>query len=209
MNSYFILFLLITASILPLIVLYIIFRKDNKISLLYFLLSVSMGGISLLIAAIIQRYIPIPANMGNIGVVFFSIFIRIALVEEGSRLITLFPLLKTGNKIQDIGSASRLGLAAGLGFAALENAFYGTIDINIALLRIFSASPLHGACGIRTAAALHKFPSKPVSAIFMFASAILIHGAYNLIILIPIIPSLIAIPVALAALLISLPLTRE
>ncbi|MCL2129757.1 MAG: PrsW family glutamic-type intramembrane protease, partial [Treponema sp.] len=90
-------------------------------------------------------------------------------------------------------------LAAGLGFALIENASYGIADINIALLRAFTAAPLHGACGIRAGTAISFFGQKPLKAVFLFISAVFIHGAYNLIIVSPALPSIFAVLAALAA----------
>ena len=206
MNSYLILLLLILTAALPVIILYIWIRAERfPIGLPWFLASLAAGIISLVIAAFSQSFFPAPAAAASLGALFFAVFIRIALVEELSRLFTLFPLLKTCSMGRDLNLSAAMGLAAGLGFAAAENAFYGMADINVVLLRIFTAAPLHGACGIRAGAAVFKFPRQPVKAVYLFISAIVIHGAYNLIILSPAIPSVLAIPTALLALLVSLP----
>ena len=201
MNGIWILLILILTATLPAIIGFIWF-KSNKIpvSLPWYLISLVAGAVSLFFAALIQSFFPPPVRSG-LGPVFFGIFVRIALVEEASRLVTLVPLLKIGSRLRndDIVFGSALGLAAGLGFAAIENAFYGTADINITLLRAFTAAPLHGACGIRTGTAVLSFREHPVKAIFLFISAVLIHGAYNLMIVSPALPS---IPLIRAAIVI-------
>ena len=208
MNSTLIFILLIFSAVLPVIILFIWFRIKAEINTIYFLAALACGIISLLAAAICQHFFPITGNQSNIAVIFMSVFIRIALIEESSRIVTLFPLVKFGGKYGDLSFAAHLGLAAGLGFAAVENAFYGTQDINITWLRLISAAPLHGACGIRTAAAVYKFPGQALRAVGLFLSAIIIHGAYNLIIISPIIPSYIAIPIAIISLIITLPMLK-
>ena len=212
MNSILILLLLILTSAFPAIILFFWSRRKTsvRVSLPWFLASLAAGIISLLIAALIQSFFPSPGSIDGLVPLFFAVFIRIAFIEETSRLITLYPFLKaiTLRRRRDISLAAALGLAAGLGFAAAENAFYGMSDINITLLRIFTAAPLHGACGIRAGAAVFEFRRQPVRAVFLFLSAVIIHGAYNLIIVSPAVPAALAIPAALAALFISLPLLK-
>jgi hypothetical protein len=84
----------------------------------------------------------------------------------------------------------------------IENAFYGISesDFRITMLRALTAAPLHGACGIRVCAALLAIRKHPLKASFLFVSAVLIHGAYNLMIISPAFPSWLAIPIAFAAL---------
>jgi RsiW-degrading membrane proteinase PrsW (M82 family) len=92
------------------------------------------------------------------------------------------------------------GLAAGLGFAAVESASYGAADIGVALLRAFTAAPLHGACGARAGAAAELWGKSRVRAALSFFSALMIHGIYDLVILSPGVPSFLAVLIALAAL---------
>ena len=214
MNSIFILLLLLFASALPVIILYFWIRKGTGESTIqvtppWFLCALAAGIVSLLIAALTHRFFPPTGSADRLGSLFFSIFIKVALVEEISRLITLFPLLKVGNLRRNQSFAAILGLAAGLGFAAAENALYGMADINITLLRAFTAAPLHGACGIRIGAAIFKLNRQPVKAVFLFISALVMHGAYNLIIVSLAVPAIMAVPIALAALFISLPMLKS
>ena len=210
MSGIWILLLLILTAALPAIIVFFWFRSGKSpVTLPWFLVSFAAGIISLLAAALVQSFFP-HTGTGGLGSVFFGVFVRIALVEEASRFVTLIPLLKAGSRRRPpertFGAA--LGLAAGLGFAAMENAFYGTADIHITLLRAFTAAPLHGACGIRAGTAASIFRQHPVKAIFYFISVILIHGAYNLLVVSPALPSLLAVPAAFAALFASLPLIK-
>jgi len=209
MNGILILLLLLLAATLPAIIVFLWFRAGKSgVTLPWFLASLAAGIFSLLLAALIQSLFP-PLGKGGqngLGPVFFGIFIRIALVEEASRLFTLIPLLKAGNRWRNIDRyfAASLGLVAGLGFAAIESATYGVADINITLLRAFTAAPLHGACGIRAGAAVSIALRSPVKALGLFVSAVFIHGAYNLMIVSPVFPPALAIPTALIALFASL-----
>ena len=208
MSGIWILLILILTAALPVIIVFFWFRvRKSPLTLPWFLVSLAAGIISLLAAALIQGLLP-PFGSGGQdgpGSVFFNVFIRVALVEEASRLIVLIPLFKLARRRHmDRSLGAALGFAAGLGFATLENAFYGMADINITLLRAFTAAPLHGACGIRAGAAVFTASKHPVQALFLFISAILIHGAYNLILESPTLPPLLAALVALAALFSSL-----
>ena len=197
-----ILLVLIFTSALPVIVVFFWLRAGkSSLKLPWFLLSLAAGIISLLAAALIQNLIPSGGRGTGPGLLFFRYFVRIALVEEASRFLVLVPLFKAK---RGRSFAAALGLVAGLGFATLENAIYGIADVNIALLRAFSASPLHGACGIRAGAAVFCSRESPASALFLSLSAVFIHGAYNLIIDSPFFPSALAILVAFAALFASL-----
>jgi len=123
------------------------------------------------------------------------------MVEEASRVIVLFFFEKASkNRWNSIAFGAAIGLITGLGFAAIENAYYGLANINITLLRLFTAAPLHAACGIRAGTAVFTFPQHPVKAFFLFVSSVFIHGAYNLMIINPAIPSFLAILIALVAL---------
>ena len=211
MKGIWILLLLILTAAIPVIIVFFWFRRrrlagKSSVSLLWLLVSLTAGIISLLAAALFQSLFP-PSGRAGLGPLFFGVFIRVALVEEASRLVTLIPLFKAGNRRRYIDKTfgAALGLAAGLGFAAIENALYGTADINITLLRAFTAAPLHGACGIRAGAAASVFRQHPSKALFLFISAVLIHGTYNLMIESPILPSALAVLIAFAALFASLP----
>lgn len=194
----------ILGSALPVIIAFFWLKfYKSAVTLPWFLASLISGLVSFVIAALIQEFF-IPFKFAYSRNLFSGIFIRIALVEEASRLITLAPFLKAEKKQGDVASYAAfyatLGLVAGLGFAMLESAFHGISDLGNTALRAISAAPLHGACGIRVGAALAHASIKPVKSIRLFFSAVLIHGAYNLIIVSPVIPSPFAILVALSAL---------
>jgi RsiW-degrading membrane proteinase PrsW (M82 family) len=205
-----ILLLLILAASLPVIAVFFWLRaKKSAVTRSWFLVSFVAGIVSFLTAILLQNFFPYHGRDDRFIQLLFGVFIRIALVEEVSRLVTIVPLLKAG-KYRDIdgSNAATLGLAAGLGFAALENAFYGLADIHITLIRAFTAAPLHGACGIRAGTAVFLIRRRPAKALFAFIYAVLIHGAYNLMILIPAIPSVLAVLTALAAFFGSLSLVK-
>lgn len=211
MNGIWALLLLLLVSVLPAMIAFVWYRAANSpVTAHWFLLSLTAGIFSLFPAALIQNFFPYgPAN--GLGYLLFGVFIRVALAEEASRLVVLTPLLKISARRRSIDSsfAAAIGLVAGLGFAAAENAFYGTADFRISLFRAFTAAPLHAACAIRTSLAVFHFRQKPPKALFLFASAVIIHGAYNLMIISPSFPSVLAVPAAIAAFFATLPYLRD
>ena len=210
MNGTWILPLLILTAALPIIIVFIWLRtRKSPVTLPWFLVSLTAGIVSLLAAALIQNLLPslYGSRKGGPGPIFFDFFVRIALIEEASRLVTIIPFFRAGSRRRKMSRAfcGALGFAAGLGFATLESAIYGITDVNITLLRAFTAAPLHGACGIRVSLAFFYYKRYPVKALFLFIFAVLIHGAYNLMIASPALPSMLAALVAFVALFSSLP----
>jgi RsiW-degrading membrane proteinase PrsW (M82 family) len=205
MNGFWILLLLISIAALPVFFAFLWFRR-LKLQSLSFLLSLAAGVLALLLAAVFQNFLPFPDGSGperrGPASVLFGVFIRVAFVEEFSKFITLYLLLRwtKSRKDSSFASGAVAGLAAGLGFAAIESASYGAADIGIVLLRAFTAAPLHGACGARAGAAAELWEKNRVRGAFSFFAALIIHGIYDLIIVSPGVPSFLAVLIALAAL---------
>ena len=95
---------------------------------------------------------------------------------------------------------SAIGLIAGLGFAILESAAYGTSEAGVMLLRLFTAAPIHGTCGARIGSAAVLFRTHPVQGLFRFFSAVIIHGIYNYLIIMPGFAPIAAVLIALFSL---------
>ena len=206
MNGIWLLLLLIITAALPVIIVFCWLRvKKSPVTLPWFLAFLAAGIFSVFVAAIAQRLFP-PPGMNELWALFFGVFIRIALVEETSRLVSIIPLLAIirRRKNLDRSFCGALGFVSGLGFAMMESAFYGISDFKIILLRAVTAAPLHSACGIRVCAAFLAVREHPVKAFSLFISTVLIHGAYNLIILNPALPSVLAILIAFATLFASI-----
>jgi RsiW-degrading membrane proteinase PrsW (M82 family) len=201
MKGLWILLLLIFTAALPVFLAFLWFKK-LKLKGISFLLSLAAGVLALLISASLQNFLPFPQGRGSIASVFFGVFIRIAFIEEAGKFIALYFLLRWTKSRRDSSFApgAAAGLAAGLGFAAVESASYGAADIGIALLRAFTAAPLHGACGARAGAAADLWETSPVRSGLLFFAAMMIHGIYDLVIVSPGVPSFLAALIALAAL---------
>jgi len=215
------LIILLFISSIPVIVVFIWFRLAHyPFSLLRFCFALLAGAVSFFPALLLQSFLATKSEifyvMGKWGLVA-EIFFRIAFTEEFSRLIILvilfFIIHRLSSRQAEETAADpqntepnttegAIGLIAGLGFAILESAVYGASNPGNALMRSFTAAPLHGACGFRVGSSIMMFRESPVQAFFRFLSAIAIHGIYNFMLTIPgFIPSIAAILIALFALL--------
>jgi len=228
MPGFGVLIILLFISSIPAIAVFIWFRFARyPFSLPRFSFSLLAGAISFFPALLLQSVFTAGSEIfyaaGKWGFIA-EIFVRIAFTEEFSRLIILIilffimrrlgsarqqePGLSANISAETMASAS--GLIAGLGFAILESAVYGASNPGNALLRTFTAAPLHGACGFRAGSSIAMFPDRPVQAIFRFLSAIVIHGIYNFMLIIPgFFPSIAAILIALSALATSIMAIRS
>ena len=221
-----ILLLILLVSSLPALVVFLWFRLCRyPFTFLQFVFSLLAGAASLFPALFLQGFlagkniIPVTGRRG----LFAGIFIRIALTEELSRLIALFVLLwlfsrfgsganpfapegvAAGDDTNAAGTAApaAAGMVAGFGFAILENAVYAASNPGntILILRVFTAAPLHGACGARVGVSVTMFGKKTAPALFRFLTAVAIHGIYNFMLTVPgRLPSAAAVLIALSAL---------
>jgi len=223
MSGIKILLLLLLVSSIPAVATFLWFRLCRyPFTFLRFMFSLLAGAASFFPALFLQNFFAgrgvFPAVSGKWRL-FGEIFIRTALTEELGRLIVLFTLFwlirrfcfgtNSGesvftNRSESTGAAASMGamgLVAGFGFAILESAVYGVSNPGNTVLRVFTAAPLHGACGSRVGFSLAMFPQNPIRALFKFFTAVIIHGIYNYMLVIPgRLPSVTAVLVALSAL---------
>ncbi|MDR3325526.1 MAG: PrsW family intramembrane metalloprotease [Spirochaetaceae bacterium] len=175
---------LVLFSFLPAALAVLWFRHRKLAMPPHFVLLFLAGGVaSLILALLVQSALPHPESFGR-WTVLSDLFLRISLIEEGARLVVLLGLFGlVGRFSQRIvvyeGFAAGAGLLAGFAFAAVENAVYAAADPALALLRMVSAVPLHGACGIRCGLAASCLSSKPHRALGRFVSALVLHSFYN------------------------------
>jgi RsiW-degrading membrane proteinase PrsW (M82 family) len=219
MSGIWILFFLILISALPVFLLFIWLRaRRYRFSLLWFAGALLAGAVSLLLALLLQHLIPRPELYASSGrwILLREVFFRIAFTEELGRLAVLFvffPAARRFGKAPPVDAVNAggpgpadeaygplTGLLAGLGFVLIESASYGSADAGVALLRAFTAAPLHGACGARVGKAALNFRTAPLRSITGFLSAIAIHGTYNFMLLLPGFPSVLAVLIAFSAL---------
>ena len=213
-----VLLVLIFASSLPVIAIYIWFRIAKfKFSIVWFLFALLAGAAAFFPALVFQDLLSFPVFSAARAALFYEFFIRIAFTEELSRLLILFIFFWIGSlfnpseglgrplTLDIVNKGTATGLIAGLGFAILENARLAAagIDINIAIIRIFTTA-LHGACGARIGAAAVMFPSNPIRAIMRVFAATAIHGVYNFMVVKTGLSSLAAYLIAITALITSI-----
>jgi RsiW-degrading membrane proteinase PrsW (M82 family) len=211
MDGILALLLLILISALPVLPLLLWIRRCHfPIRLSWFLLAFLAGAFSLGLAALIQMFIPW-SDSATLGNLIGNIFFRIALTEEISRFLALLALFGIGRRfhakaedsVDTIPARSfgaLTGLIAGLGFAIIETAVYGSANFRIALIRAITAAPLHGACGSRVGLTAVGLKTEPVRAVLNFLSAATLHGMYNFMILNPSLPAVFPVLVAFSAL---------
>ena len=129
-------------------------------------------------------------------------------LNHGEKDFSPYTAATIGNDHEVIlGTAA--GLVAGLGLAILESAAYGASATGIILFRLFTASPLHAACGARVGSSAVLFRLHPARAFFRFLSAVVIHGFYNYMIVLSGLPSFAAVFIAISALVSSIQSIRS
>ncbi|MDR0563119.1 MAG: PrsW family intramembrane metalloprotease [Spirochaetaceae bacterium] len=224
MSGLWVLLLLILIAALPVLPVYVWLRSQD-ISTLWFVLSLVTGAVSLLIAGLLQTFFfYIAANYRQVleeavtGIQFFTIFIQIALTEEAGRLLALGLFFRLGRSLRNrsdldesqlISFGAATGLIAGLGFGIIETASYGAGNVAVALLRAFTATPLHGACGARVGIGAIMFKYMPIRSAGRFLSAVAIHGMYNLMVISPGIPRIFSVLIAVLSLVSSIQVIRK
>jgi len=221
MYGTWVLLILILTSSLPVIAVYIWFRfAKYQISLVRFLFALLAGAAAFFPALIMQGLLSFSLPAGR-AALFYHYFIRIAFTEEMSRLLMLLifflisgllkPAKNPGKPLSynTVKKGTAIGLIAGLGFALLETSVYGASDTGVLLIRAVTAAPLHGACGSRVGAAAVMFRTNPVQAVFRVLTAVAIHGVYDLMVVLPGLPSIAAVLVALCALVTAILTIRD
>jgi RsiW-degrading membrane proteinase PrsW (M82 family) len=211
------LFILILISSIPAIAAFLWFRLTRcPFSTSWFSASLLAGAASFFPALLLQNILgagSVIFRLSGKWSLFAEILIRIALTEELSRfmiLLILFAVIRraAGKPVNLMANAA--GLTAGLGFAILESAVYGASSPGNALLRAFTAAPLHGACGSRVGYSVVLMRERPARGILRFLSAVAIHGAYNFMLNIPgRFPPIAAVLIAVTALISAIQVIRS
>jgi hypothetical protein len=186
MSGAMIILALIVLAFLPAALAVLWFRHRKLAMPPHFVLIFLAGGVlSMIFALFVQSLLPQndAASFFRLTA-FIDLFLRISLTEEGAKLILLlgiFGLIRcfSRNTVIFEGFAAGAGLLSGFAFAAVESAVYAAADLNLVLLRMISAVPLHGACGIRCGLAAFSSASKPHLALGRFISAVVLHSFYN------------------------------
>tara|TARA_B110000240_G_scaffold195520_1_gene245337 strand:- start:734 stop:1381 length:648 start_codon:yes stop_codon:yes gene_type:complete len=117
---------------------------------------------------------------------FLYVFFGIALVEEGVKYFFLKKYLFKKADFNEPMDGIVYGVMISLGFATVENIAYVLNnegqEINVALMRMFTAIPLHAACGVILGyfVGLAKFSDNKNILLYKgLFLATLVHGLYN------------------------------
>jgi RsiW-degrading membrane proteinase PrsW (M82 family) len=215
MTGIWILVLTVFISALPIFPVFIWLRVIRfPLSLPWFFGSLAAGAAALLLAGFLQTLF-LPSFGIDMGTILFKLFVQVALTEEAGRLLPLLLLLHLrrrllrGSLAASPASGAVMGLLSGLGFAVIETATYGVADPGAALLRAFTAAPLHGACGCRVGLSAGILFHSPVRAIVSFLYAVAIHGMYNFMAVSPGLPPVFPILLVFTALVSSIQMTHR
>jgi RsiW-degrading membrane proteinase PrsW (M82 family) len=125
-------------------------------------------------------------------------------IHSGSAGETVLPAVPARAEIHTgygtVVYGSAVGLIAGFGFAILEGALSGAVHSDVIFLRLFTAAPIHGACGARIGSGAILFRAHPGQGLLRFFTAVVIHGIYNSMIIIPGFASIAALLIAVFSL---------
>jgi RsiW-degrading membrane proteinase PrsW (M82 family) len=206
-----ILVLLILIAALPVLAAFVWLRFIRfPLNARWFCGSLAAGAAAVLLAGFLQGLFP-PVDAIDMGTMLFKLFVQVALTEELGRLVFILLFLRLYRRFfaedapvpQPLSApfAAATGFLAGLGFALIETAAYGTANPGSVLLRAFVAAPLHAACGCRVGLSAAYARTAPLRALMFFAYAAAIHGMYNFMVITPGLPSFFPVILVFAALL--------
>lgn len=151
--------------------------KKESVSLL--LGTFVLGAVCAVIAAVIEP--SLPQNAG-LGLTFLYFLFGIALIEESAKFLVVIALPFRSKYFDEAMDGVIFGIAAGLGFAAIENIFYAfAYGGTVALFRAFVSVPGHAFYGAIMGYHLGeaKVQHKPWLAVRGLALAILLHAVFD------------------------------
>lgn len=175
--------ILILAIAPPIMIAYYVYQKDkyDKEPKSLIIKSFLFGCLGIIPAVFLEIF-----AKGMFTNLFLYVFFGIALVEEGVKYFFLKKYLFKKADFTEPMDGIVYGVMISLGFATIENIAYilnnEGQEINIALMRMFTAIPLHAACGVILGyfVGLAKFSDN--KNIFLYKGlflATLVHGLYN------------------------------
>ena len=175
--------ILILAILPPLLIAYYIYQKDkyDKEPKSLIIKSFLFGCLGIIPAIFLELLAE-----GMFTNLFLYVFIGIALVEEGVKYFFLKKYLFNKPEFNEPMDGIVYAAMISLGFATVENIFYvfnhPGQEIQVAIMRMFTAIPLHAVCGIILGyfVGLAKFSdnSRPLLYKGLFLATI-VHGLYN------------------------------
>ena len=175
--------ILILAVLPPLLIAYYVYQKDkyDKEPKSLIIKSFLFGCLGIIPAIFLELF-----TKGMFTNLFLYVFFGIALVEEVVKYFFLKKYLFNKPDFNEPMDGIVYAVMISLGFATVENIFYvfnhPGQEIQVAVMRMFTAIPLHAVCGIILGyfVGLAKFSDnrKPLLYKGLFI-ATLVHGLYN------------------------------
>ena len=176
--------ILILAIAPPLLIAYYIYKKDKydveprKLIVKSFL----FGCLSIIPAIILE----IIFNESLFSSLFIYVMVGIALIEEGLKYFFLKRYLFNKAEFNEPLDGIVYAVMISMGFATVENIAYvyghQGQEIQVAILRMFTALPLHAVCGVIMGyyVGMAKFnANKKFLLVKGLGLAVLIHGVYD------------------------------
>lgn len=167
----------------PLLIAYYVYQKDKyeKEPKSLIIKSFLFGCVGVIPALFLEIF-----AKGMFTSLFLYVFFGIALVEEGVKYFFLKKYLFKKADFNEPMDGIVYGVMISLGFATVENIAYVLNnegkEIQVAMIRMFTAIPLHAVCGVILGyfVGLAKFSdnSRPLLYKGLFI-ATLLHGLYN------------------------------
>ena len=169
----------------PLLIAYYIYQKDKyeKEPRGLIVKSFLFGCLTVIPVLILETIF----NENLFSSLFLYMLLGVALVEEGVKFFFLKKYLFNHKEFNEPLDGIVYAVMISLGFATVENLFYvfnyaGDQETEVAIIRMFSAIPLHAACGVIMGyfVGLAKFSKESNNYLFKgLLAAVIIHGLYN------------------------------
>ena len=175
--------ILLLAILPPLLIAYYIYQKDkyDKEPKSLIIKSFLFGCLGIIPAIFLELFAE-----GMFTNLILYVFIGIALVEEGVKYFFLKKYLFNKPDFNEPMDGIVYAVMISLGFATVENIFYvfnhPGQEMQIAIMRMFTAIPLHAACGVILGyfVGLAKFSDNKNILLYKgLFLATLVHGLYN------------------------------
>jgi len=181
-----ILVLIALAILPPLGIAYYVYHKDihEKEPISLVVKSFAFGAFSVVPVLLVSEM----WSVNLIGNIFIYAMVGVALIEEGFKLLFLKKFIFPNPEFNEPFDGIVYAVMVSLGFATVENIFYvfGCYDdgITVGIMRMFTAIPLHAACGVVMGyfVGLAKFKHDGKRNILLLKGlicAVIIHGLYD------------------------------
>lgn len=194
----------IIAIIPAVLILYLYYRKDDLRPEPRTMVSRALvfGALSIIpVGAIELGLQTLFSPVGGVAALFVDAFLVAALCEEGAKYLIITRYFRKQEAFDEVTDGIVYAVAVSMGFALLENLLYSVgSPIQIALLRAFTAVPLHavatGIMGYHIGRAKFDQKRDPKQGLLV---AIGIHGLYNFLLFTGSLLGLLVIPLLIAS----------